>query len=70
MPERGTVITPPPQNKRRPSARVGDGYQPAQALNSTPPKGGSGLPSPAFGATREQVDTGAATTAPPPPKKS
>jgi len=50
--------------------REGYGYQPAQALNSTPPKGGSGLPSPAFGATREQVDTGAATTAPPPPKKS
>jgi hypothetical protein len=26
--------------------REGYGYQPAQALNTTPPQGGSGLPSP------------------------
>ena len=28
-------------------ARAQDGYQPARALNGTPPQGGSGVPSPA-----------------------
>jgi hypothetical protein len=41
--------TPPPApdlGKGYQPLREGYGYQPAQALNSTPPQGGSGLPSP------------------------